>query len=409
MLKKSEAFLSAAITGLFLFFPMSLGLASSLMLAIVLLWLVTGNLKARWLRIKANPVAWAALLLYAIVLLGIFYSPASWNDIGLHLTKYLKLPFAVILMSAITTDKLQKRCLNAFVMAMGFVLISTWLNIWWDLPWSKTHNQGWNVTHHVFGDYITQNIMMAFLVLVALVRTIRSPNTWHKIAWAAVALLASISITHLSEGRVGYVLLWVVLAVFVFSALKGRAMWLAAVSGAVIMVVVLASSGLMRDRFELAFTEMQRADAEKMTSVGNRIYLYKITPQLIAEAPLLGHGTGSYHSEICRFVNIPQGCHGWISWHPHNQFLFFAADHGALGFAAYLFLLISMAWMARQTADPEIRVLLIGLAALLAVNSLTNASLWSARESHFFTYMMALLSCRALYHRKPVPAVQATA
>lgn len=96
MLKKSEAFLSAAITGLFLFFPMSLGLASSLMLAIVLLWLVTGNLKARWLRIKANPVAWAALLLYAIVLLGIFYSPASWNDIGLHLTKYLKLPFAVI-------------------------------------------------------------------------------------------------------------------------------------------------------------------------------------------------------------------------------------------------------------------------------------------------------------------------
>lgn len=140
---------------------------------------------------------------------------------------------------------------------------------------------------------------------------------------------------------------------------------LAAVSGAVIMVVVLASSGLMRDRFELAFTEMQRADAEKMTSVGNRIYLYKITPQLIAEAPARPwDGLLPFRDlPLCEYP--PQGCHGWISWHPHNQFLlFFAADHGALGFAAYLFLLISMAWMARQTADPEIRVLLIGLAAL---------------------------------------------
>ena len=409
MLKKSEAILSTAITGLFLFFPVSLGMASSLMLAIAVLWLVTGNLKARWLRIKANPVAWAALLLYAIVLLGILYSPASWNDRGLHLTKYLKLPFAVILMSAITTDRLQKRCLHMFVAAMVFVLVSTWLNVWWDLPWSETHNQGWNVTHHVFGDYITQNIMMAFLVLVALVRTIHSPTPWKKTAWAAVALLASISITHLSEGRVGYVLLWVVLAVFVFSALKGRAMWLAAVLGAASMVVVLASSALMRDRFELAFKEMQRADLEQMTSVGNRIYLYKITPQLIAEKPLIGHGTGSYHSEICRFVKIPQGCHGWISWHPHNQFLFFAADHGALGFSAYLFLLISMVWMARHTADSETKILLIGLAALLAVNSLTNAPLWSARESHFFTYMMALLCSRAWYHRRPVPAAPPTA
>lgn len=404
MLKKSEVALPTAITGLFLFFPVSLGLTSVLMLAILLLWLLAGNLQERWLRVKANPVALAALLLYAIVLLGVLYSPASWHEIGLHLTKYLKLPFAVILMSSITTGSLQRRCLNAFITAMGFVLVSTWLNIWWDLPWSKTHNQGWDVTHHVFGDYITQNVMMAFFVLVALYRTFHSSGTLRRVAWAAMALLASISITHLSDGRVGYVLLWVVLAVFVFSALKGRMMWLSAIIGAAVMVAGLASSGLMRDRFELALHEIQRANTDKLTSVGNRIYLYKITPQLIEEKPLIGHGTGSYHSEICRFVDVPQGCHGWINWHPHNQFLFFAAEHGALGFLAYLSLLLSMVWMARQTSDPEARVLLIGLAALLTIDSMTNSPLWSARESHFFTYIMALLSCRALENRKPMPA-----
>lgn len=396
---KSVVALPMVVTGLFLFFPISLGLASVLMLAVLLLWLLAGNVSERWRTVNSNPVAWSALALYGVVLLGVLYSPASWKDVGLHLTKYLKLPFAVVLMSVLTTGSLQRRCLNVFAAAMGFILVSTWLNVWWDLPWSKTHNQGWGVTHHVFGDYITQNVMMSFFVLLALYRACHSPDKWSRVAWAIVTLLASASITHLSDGRIGYVLLGVVLVVFVFTALKGRIVWFAAAIGVLVMVVGLASSGLMRDRFLLAIDEIQRSDIDKVTSVGNRIYLYKITPLLIAEKPLLGHGTGSYHSEICRLADTPQGCHDWIHWHPHNQFLFFGAEHGVLGLLAYLALLASLVWVAYQTVDPETRVLLIGLAALLTVDSMTNSPLWSARESHFFTYMMALLTCRALGNR----------
>ncbi|MFN9727380.1 O-antigen ligase family protein [Acidovorax sp.] len=396
MLNLSATLLPAAVTALFLLFPVSLALASILMLVLVLLWLVAGNLRERWLAVQANPVAWGALCLYGLMLLGALYSPARWDEIGLHLTKYLKLPFAVVLMSIISTDKLQQRCLDAFVWAMGFVLACTWLNVWWDLPWSKTHNQGWNVTHHVFGDYITQNIMMAFMVLVALVRMLHASMPWRRAGWAVVSILAGVSITHLSEGRTGYLLLCIVLVVFVFSALRGRNRWIAAILGACLTAGILVSSDLVRERVLLAYTEVQRSGQEQATSVGNRMYLYQITPELIAEKPLIGHGTGAYHSEICRFVDIPQGCHGWINWHPHNQYLYFAADHGLLGFAAYVFMLLSMVWLARRAASPETRVLLIGLAALLAVNSMTNSPLWSARESHFFTYMMALLSCRIL-------------
>lgn len=388
--------LPAAATALFLFFPVSLALASTLMLVILVLWLFAGNFRERWLAVRDNPVAWAALAIYGLVLIGVLYSPADWDEISLHLTKYLKLPFAVVLMTAITSDRLQQRCLDAFVWAMGFVLASTWLNVWWDLPWSKTHNQGWHVTHHVFGDYITQNIMMAFMVLVALVRMLHATTVWRRLGWAAVSLLASVSITHLSEGRTGYLLLCVMLAVFVFAALRGRSMWFAAILGACLTAGVLVSSDLVRERVVLAYTEVVRANEEKATSIGNRVYLYRITPLLAAEEPLLGHGTGAYHSQICRFVDIPEGCHGWITWHPHNQFLFFAADHGIPGFAAYIFLLLGMVWLARRAQAPEARVLLIGLAALLAVNSMTNSPLWSARESHFFTYMMALLSSRIL-------------
>ena len=397
---KSRDILALAITSLFFFFPISLAMASTLMAVITVLWLATGRIRERWVFVRDNPLTWAAMALYGLVILGSLYSPANWQDISPHLTKYIKLPFAILLMSAITTERLQQRCMNAFVLAMSFVLASTWLNVWWDLPWSKTQNQGWNVSHHVFGDYITQNIMMAFLVLIALYRMLSTPMSWRKGAWAAMAALASVSITHLSEGRTGYVLLCVVFAVFAATTLRGSKLWIAATLGTGLVVGVLASSGLVRERFILAYEEVQGIDQEKYTSIGNRVYLYKITPLLIAEKPILGHGTGAYHSEICRFVDIPEGCHGWIHWHPHNQFLYFAADHGLLGLAVYLFMLASMVWLARKAENDEARVLLIGLAALLAADSMTNSPLWSARESHFFVYMMALLAARATLRRQ---------
>ena len=347
-------------------------------------------------RVVANPVAIAALVLWGVIVLGVLWTPAPMHDVQLHLSKYSKLLFAVALMTFWMGSGNHGRELAAFSIAMGFILVSTWLNVWLVLPWSKTQVPGWGISHHVVGDYITQNIMMAFFTLLALFRAKSAPSAWIRGGWLVVVVLAAVSITHLSDGRTGYLLLFSVLVYFATVSFRGKALWAAVLGTLLVLALVYASSPLMRDRVVKAQDEIARIQEDKYTSIGNRLYLYQITPKLIAAKPMLGHGTGAFHTEICRFVDTPPGCHGWINWHPHNQFLFFAADHGILGLLAYGALLASMGWVAYRSTDPEAATLLGGLLVLLVVDGMINSPLWSARESHLFFLMMALLVPRAL-------------
>jgi O-antigen ligase len=329
-----------------------------------------------------------------VILLGITYSPAPASDITLHVTKYDKLVFAALLFSVLGDRDWQRRCMYAYAAAMLFILASTWLNVWFVLPWSKTQVPGWGLTHHVFGDYITQNVMMSFFVLLALVHARKQQSLGRRAACLAIALLGAVSITHLSDGRSGYLLLATTLLVFVFATLRGKALWAMLIASVLGLGIALMSSSLLMQRFEKAVVEARQSDLDNKTAIGHRLYNYRKTPELIKEKPLLGWGTGAYHTAICRVVEKPEWCQVF-NWHPHNQFLFFGADHGLLGMLAYAALIASMVWLALRDKNLGSRTLLLGLTALLAVDSMVNSPLWSTRENHFFTFMLALLAAQS--------------
>lgn len=384
-------------------FPVALGLANALMLLSVLLWCLGGHWAARWQAIARNPVAWLVLALYGLMWVGVLYTTAPADDWQLHLKKYSKLPMVAVWLTLLwQAAGIRRHALNVFGVAMAFTAASTWLNVWFQLPWSQSQEPGWGVSHHVFGDYITQNVMMSLFVLLALFRA-HAAQAWQRWGWAAVALLSAVTMTHLSMGRTGYVLLVVAVGVFILTRLTGRVAWGALVGGVLLLGGLLATSDTMRERFALAMTEAQQHDTNNASSIGHRLYNYKTTPKLIAEKPLLGWGTGAYHTAICHVLDKPEECPSY-SWHPHNQYLFFAADHGVVGLGLYLALLASMVWVAWRSADPQARTLLLGLTALLAVNGLFNSALWSARESHFFSLMAALLVSMAWASREAGPS-----
>ena len=110
---------------------------------------------------------------------------------------------------------------------------------------------------------------------------------------------------------------------------------------------------------------------------------------IIQENPLTGTGTGSFETEACRLNARPDECE-FFGWHPHNQYLFFTVENGALGGLLFVALIASLFYAARKRSTPD-KCLLLGFATMLAANSLVNSSLFSARESHFFIFMMALL------------------
>jgi len=388
--QRADLVAKLACVALYFLFPISVAGANVSMLVVLVAGLLAGQYRQRWEAVRCNPVVWASLGLYAWMLVGITYSPAPWSDVAQHLGKYFKLVFLVLVMSLLMDAKWRRRCWGAFTAAMLFTLACTYANIWIDLPWSRTQNQGWGVDHTVFKDYISQGIMMSMLVLIALSQTLNSKWTprW-RLAWAGVALLAVLSITHLSYGRTGYVALAAALGAFALFAMKGRSRWLVLAGVGLVAVVLVYSSGGLRDRVALAVQEARSSHQEDFTSIGQRLYFAEKTWSLIQEKPVLGWGTGAYHEQFCRVATNPAWCDAG-KFHPHNQLLFIWVEHGSIGLGILLFMILLPVFNVRQEVG-SIAVLAGGFSGVFLVGSMTHASLWLSTESHFYTLMLALV------------------
>jgi O-antigen ligase len=391
------------IPGLYLTFATALGLSNVFMLLIIIGFVVTFNrgyfAKERW----PMPAVWL-LALYAMVLVGMLYTPAPWEWSSLNWGKYTKFIYAVALMLLLYgRPDWQRRSLLAFEVGMLFILASTWLNIWFILPWSASKQTGWGVSHHVMYDYVVQNVMMGFFVTYAVSKLSRSASRAWNGFYAVIAMLALVSVTHLSTGRTGLIVVAGALVAFLFARIGVRRALLAVPILIIGLAALLMTSDLMLSRFQQATTELQNSDTDRYSSIGHRAYNYKTTPRLIAEKPLFGHGTGAYHTEICRVLDDPNDCQTY-RWHSHNQFLFFGADYGLVGMALYIALIFSAARVAWRAQSQPHRLMLFGLLGALVSDSLINSPLFSARESHFFLYTLALLvaTCREkVSHQKP--------
>lgn len=390
------------IPAIYLTFTTAYGLSNTLLALVLLVFVVTFN------REYIAPDRWSApalllLALWALVVLGMLYTPASWYWSSINLAKYSKMAYVLpIMLLLYKQPRWQTRALNAFAIGMTFVLLSTWLNIWFVLPWSSSKTPGWGISHHVMYDYIIQNVMMSFYVVYALIQARTQKDLKWKTAWWILALMGVISITHLSQGRTGLAVLVPALLAYAASQWGARKSLLVLPVLAIVIAAASMSSSVMRERIVQAQTEFSNRNSDVFSSIGHRLYNWRTTPDLIAEKPVFGHGTGAYHTEICRFMDKPEWC-DTFRWHTHNQYLYFAADHGLVGAGLYVALILSLFWVAYRSRNQSARTLLFTLASILTVDSLFNSPIFSAKESEFFLYMMALL---VVMCRNPEPGAR---
>lgn len=388
----------------FLFFPVVFALGNVVIVLAFVLSLAAGGYRERWQLVRGMPVVWWALGLYAVILAGGLYSPAPLADITLHLSKYAKLLLIPVLLPLLVQDAWRRRCLNAFLAGMGFILVSVYASVFWQLPWSVTQNQGWGGDHTVVGDYITQGVMMTFFATAAVARG-RAAVGWQRWAWWVCAALAAVAVTQLSKGRTGYLLLCVAAVIYVFLALQGLRRWVVLCSLAGAMALALLTSQLVHDRIALGLNEAAASDSMETNSIGGRVNFWKHTWQLVQQKPLQGWGTGSYHTVWCQQVTQEGWC-GFGGWHPHNQYLFFWMENGVLGLALFLLLVSAPACASARAAGRD-RPLLWAFTLIFAVDSLINSPLFSGRESHFFVLLLLWLCAQAHFggrDAQPAPA-----
>ncbi|MGH8476940.1 MAG: O-antigen ligase family protein [Methylococcales bacterium] len=342
-------------------------------------WLLSSQASRLHWTMRYNAVAACALGLYAILLVGTLYSSAGLLDSLSMLRKYREFPLLVILLPFMREEKYRRWIIFAWVAACVLTLAGSYLQYFGILPMNE-HGSA------TFKSRITHNLFMAFFAFYCIRQLSDSPNRRRIWLWFGAFLLTVLNLFILVDGRTGQVVLVLLMVLFCFQRLPFRQATILAPLLIVCfgVLVLFGNTGRFNEGIEQSRNYLagrQNLD----TSMGQRLYFWENSIRLIRERPVFGYGTGSFTQE---FDQITTG-KGLSTHNPHNEYLMFSVQWGAIGFAAYLYFL-SCLWRCSLDLPKDRRWFAQGLCLSLVVNSLLNSTFLDHTEGHWYATLIAL-------------------
>lgn len=367
--------------------PLANAAAVILLVSFALLPSAGERLRAAW----AQPVVPAALLLLAVLALAALWSEAPLALRWKYWWDWRVLLLLVVALAIFDDDAARRWAVAAFVAAAtAGAIYSFWA--WAQGVSTVPHHPGMAGT--VLRNPVTQAMAFAvacFLGAVLVLADQGLPRRARLALGVAAALLAA-NLLFVTSGRTGHLLLFILLAAAALQLLRGWRHRAAAVAALPLAAALaLSASPMLQQRFGLVLEELRSQEtAAEMTSMGIRVVMWRVTGQLVAEAPLLGYGTGgfpaAYESAIRRSHYT-----GWAATptiDPHNQYLLVQTQAGVLGSAAFLWFLLA----AFRSGGPQPwraagRAMLAGWSAAALATSVFTAF----AESHLFMPLLGIL------------------
>lgn len=371
--------------------PVSTALQNITILLTPFLVLLVPSLREKLRDAWRMPVGRAALIFFALIVLGCTWSIATMPDrlntvikmrwlillpflIAFFSSRHLALPGALGFVSGVVISAL----LSIFFAAMGWVVMAASQGDW---SVFRTHSY-----HNYFIALTVYGLSFAF---------VRSDLTR---GWACFIILSILVLLldafFLVQGRSGQI---VILALLGFFALK-KFHW----RGFVIVSVALLfaypllkhfpnfESGIERGRQDIA--RYQKGDTE--TSIGLRLEFYKNSLQLIKHSPWIGYGTGAFPQAYRELTGFTAGERAAVN--PHNDYLGVMVELGLLGLIALLALLFAALWQAREFLATQ-RWLMRGLIFSMAVATLANSFFTDNITSSGFIVLLGIVLSKFKY------------
>ena len=342
--------------------------ATSILVALWAAAAVAATCDGKALReLAAEPAAVLPVALVGLALAGTLWSEATAREAIAGLAPFLKLLAIPLLFLQFRRGGRSEAVLRAYLASAGVLLAVSWLIFL--LPLWKTDYPGVPVK-----DYIFQSIEFTLCAFVLLDRAIASLRTDRTAALmlAGSALLFLADIVFVALGRTSIVIITVLFGLLGVRHFRRRALVAFAAAGVAIAASAWTASPYLRERVTHVIAELDPAHANlNETSAGIRVSFWKMSMKVIAEAPLLGHGTGSIAATFARAAAADPAAPGGAT-NPHNQYFAVAIQLGLLG----ALVLVAM-WAA------HLRMFLLpGAAAFVGLSLVLENTVGSLFNSH---------------------------
>jgi O-antigen ligase len=363
------------------FFPVGLMYVGLVLLIVA--WLLSGNFLKKWQAVRINPLFYSLVAMLAIVAFNAAFLSQENVRRWQALVHYLIFLFLLLFIS-LGTGEWQTRAKKVFLAGALYGTSVYYLTHLGLLPdWRIFKNYASYGGNKSIALGIFLSIAAAWLLNEAMAQVEK------RLAWLGIAAYGyiALAVLFLATTRTGMLLFFVLSLMVVIRhitlSLRGLALALS-----VVMVAGLAwqLSQQLRERTLVTIHAVQAFTKGEMgTGQGNRLQFVQKTGEMILEKPFLGHGIGSW---LAQYPVRAQGLETSEMSTPHNDYLLYGAELGAVGLLALLGVFFSVLRIAWRTGGTRgMQVLVIG--AAFVIGSAFNAIL---RDWKFGLPMVILLA-----------------
>jgi O-antigen ligase len=390
--------LGQAADGLVIAVAVSLPWSTSATAILIVLWLVAlvPTLDIASLRREIlSPAGGLPVLLWTLGAVGMLWADVSWSERIAGLSGFHKLLLIPLLLAQCRRSAQAKWAILGFLASSVVLLAVSWaLVLTPGLPW-RGREPGVPVKNYILQSGIFAICAFGLIGQAAELWRMR-PRLSFVLVLVAAVFIANIGFV--ATARTTLVVMAVMLMLFGLRQFGWKGGLVASLIGAVLAGGLWASSPYLRKRVSLAVEQVQTYRSDVNTPVGLRLEYWRKSLALTAEAPVMGHGTGTIPQLFRRDATaetIPE----LITTNPHSQILTVAVQLGLIGVGVLLAM-----WVAHLALFRDGTLIAwFGLVIVTynVVSSLFNSHLFDFSQGWLYVFGIGLTGGMVLGRGRP--------
>ena len=334
-----------------------------------------------------QPLFKTSLAFIFIIFISTFWSIAPLNIAFGELWGWRKILLLPISLALFYDVKYKDQTINIFLVFTTIICIISLWNIFVD----KENGV-------IIRNYATQGMIFSVSLIVLLNKLLhnyKKLDRLKKITYFCLVPILGLNILNI-QGRSGYLALIVMvltsLIIYIYTS-KGK--WKFIISSLILLILMSAifSSKIVLQRVEFGINEIIDTlyrEGDGNSSMGIRTNMFILTIETIKENPIFGLGNGSFETEMAnkakKMKNKALAIHD-----PHNQYLKIIAEFGIIGFAVFVYLLISATKQRPEKNSSNYKEIALIVLAAWITTSLFNSHFSTFTEGRFIYLWLGIM------------------
>jgi O-antigen ligase len=330
------------------------------------------------LRSLMQPISALPIAIFALALVGTLWSDASWGARLHSVSPTAKLLVLPLLLYHFQRSPRGLWVFIAFLASCTLLMVVSWAVAFEPNLTLKPETVARGIFVKNYLDQSQEFALCAVALAYPIMMLLRTGRTRLALLLTAIALSLLANMMFVVVSRTALVTMPIMLAVFALLHLK----WRTSLAIFAAALVLAALAWMASPRLQWTTTTFLRdyqiyKEYDQPTSIGVRLEFWQKSLRFIAEAPVIGHGTGSTRGLFEQAATGPKVlAGGQVVSNPHNQTLHVAIQWGVLG----VIVLYATWWLHLLLFRGE------GLAAWIGLMVVVQNIFTSLFNSHLFDF-----------------------